>query len=67
MSGYLATWIEWEQQSQAARDACPLCDESIYCPAPDDGHLVGCRHNRLRLGLVGDRLFEIWFGVEVRS
>ena len=46
---YVSDWKEWEEAAENARAANPLCDESATCPAPDDGHLVGCRANRARL------------------
>lgn len=45
---YLSDWKEWEENARLAREA-PLCDESDTCPAPDDGHLIGCRRNRQRI------------------
>ena len=43
---YLSDWKEAEEAAAAARAANPLCDESKTCPAPDDGHLLGCRSQR---------------------
>lgn len=49
---YVSDWKEAEDAAAAARVANPLCDQSATCPAPDDGHLIGCKRNRIRLGLV---------------
>lgn len=56
--GYLSDWKAAEDASREARAANPNCDLSETCPAPDDGHLVGCRANRRRLGLPGTGTWE---------
>lgn len=58
---YVSDWKTWEENAAFARAANPLCDETIYCPAPNDGHLSGCKRNRIRLGIVHPTLIEAWY------
>ena len=49
---YISDWKDAEDQEAYAISCNPLCDMTETCPAPDDGHLIGCKYNRKRLGLV---------------
>lgn len=47
--GYVSDWEEAAEQFKAAHEANPLCDETLDCPAPEDGHLLSCQRWRRKV------------------